>query len=72
MKEIEINMKGQRVIIRPDMDWTEEYSQGWRYIVWIGGCDDYFTTYKDAKLEYDIWKNKGYEELGIEKLTIKK
>lgn len=72
MEEMEINIKGQKVIVRPNMDWTEAYNQGWRYVVWIGGCDDYFTNYEDAKLEYDIWKNEGYDEIGIEKLTINK
>ena len=71
MEETKINIKGQEVIVRPNMNWSEEYNQGWRYIVWVGGFDDYYTTYEDAKLEYDIWKNEGYDEIGIEKLTIK-
>ena len=72
MEEIEFKIKGQIVFVRPDMDWSIEYNQGWRYVVWIGGFEDYFTTYEDAKLEYDIWKNEGYDELHIEKLTINK
>ena len=32
-----------------------EYDQGWRYIVWVDGIDDYFVHYQDAKDEYDGW-----------------
>ena len=33
----------------------------WKYIVWIGGVDDYYTTYAKAKEHYDEWTEKGYE-----------
>lgn len=58
-----------KVVIRPELDWSKEYNLGWRYIVWVGGLDDYFTTYKDAKLEYDQWVKKGYDEIVIEKIN---
>ena len=58
-----------KIVIRPKLDWSKEYNLGWRYIVWVGGLDDYFTTYKDAKLEYDQWVKKGYDEIVIEKIN---
>ena len=30
-----------------------DYKNGWRYIVWVGGVDDYYTTYEKAKEHYD-------------------
>ena len=33
----------------------------WKYIVWIGGVDNYYTTYAKAKEHYDEWTEKGYE-----------
>ena len=33
----------------------------WKYIVWVGGVDDYYTTYERAKEHYDEWVVKGYE-----------
>jgi hypothetical protein len=38
-----------------------EYDQGWRYIVWVDGIDDYFVHYQDAKDEYDGWIDGGYD-----------
>ena len=32
---------------------TIEYQQGWRWIVWIGGVDDYYKNYERAKKHYD-------------------
>ena len=23
---------------------SQEYKLGWRYIVWVGGCDDYYKS----------------------------
>ena len=28
-------------------------SNKWRYVVWVGNCDDYYTSYKRAKEHYD-------------------
>ena len=36
-------------------------NENWKYIVWIGGVDDYYTTYKRAKEHYDKWIEKGYD-----------
>jgi len=46
----------------------KEYSKGWRYIVWIGGVADYYTTYERAKEHCDEWIKKGYEDIKIKKL----
>jgi|TARA_R100000781_G_scaffold23241_1_gene17171 hypothetical protein len=40
----------------------------WKYIVWVGGCDDYYSNYKKAKQHYDEWINKGYNDVIIEKI----
>ena len=37
--------------------------ESWRYVVWVGGCDDYYTTYKRAKEHYNDWIEKGYDEV---------
>ena len=41
----------------------------YKYIVWVGGCDDYFATYYRAKKHYDEWIDKGYEDVQIEEIT---
>jgi hypothetical protein len=38
----------------------------YKYIVWIGGVDDYYTNYTDAKKSYDNWITKGYDDVCIE------
>ena len=40
----------------------------WKYIVWVGGCDDWYTNYKKAKQYYNEWISKGYNDVIIEKL----
>jgi len=37
-----------------------------KYIVWIGGIDEYFTSYYDARKCYDYWKSKNYDDVAIE------
>ena len=48
-----------------------DYKNGWRYIVWVGGVDDYYTTYERAKEHYDEWIEQGYDEVIIEKIEEK-
>ena len=48
---------------------SEEYINGWRYIVWVGGVDDYYKNYKDAKRDYDEWEDKGYDDVILSKLN---
>tara|TARA_B110000211_G_C13866764_1_gene459029 strand:+ start:109 stop:366 length:258 start_codon:yes stop_codon:yes gene_type:complete len=43
-----------------------EYVNGWRYIVWVGGVDDYYKTYNKAKEAHDEWVAKGYDDVIIE------
>ena len=42
-----------------------EYKKGWRYVVWVGGCDDYYTEYERAKEHYDEWIKKGYDDVHL-------
>lgn len=45
-----------------------DYKDGWRYIVWVGGNDDYYKNYEDAKRDADEWKAKGYDDVIIERI----
>ena len=40
----------------------------WKYIVWVGGVDDYYKKYSDAKNAYDEWIAKGYDQVKIERI----
>ena len=40
-----------------------DYKDGWRYIVWVGGNDDYYKNYEDAKRDADEWQDKGYDDV---------
>ena len=46
-----------------------EYKLGWRWIVWVGGVDDYFLNYEDAKESYDEWIDAGYDFVKIEEIV---
>lgn len=37
-----------------------------KYVVWVGAVDDYYTTYKRAKEHYDEWIEKGYDQVVLE------
>ena len=50
------------------MQIDNDYKNGLRYIVWIGGVDDYYVNYKDAKQDADEWKDKGYDDVIIERI----
>ena len=41
----------------------------YKYIVWVGGCDDHYTTYERAKKHYDKWIEQGYDDVYIEEET---
>ena len=41
----------------------------WKYIVWVGGCDDYYTTFEDAQRAYDEWIDKGYDDVHLKSLS---
>jgi hypothetical protein len=51
---------------------NQDYKDGWRYIVWVGGNDDYYKNYKDAKRDADEWKAKGYDDVIIERIKKEK
>ena len=53
-----------KVILKIENDLAEKY----KYIVWVGGVDDYYSNYKDAKRDADKWKAKGYDDVIIEKI----
>ena len=38
------------------------------YIVWVGGVDDYYVNYNEAKKDYDKWIDQGYDEVVIEEI----
>ena len=40
----------------------------WKYIVWVGGTDDYYVHFEDAQRAYDEWIDKGYDDVIIEKI----
>jgi len=48
---------------------TTEYKQGWRWIVWVGGVDDYYVDYARAKEHYDEWIEQGYDDAEIVEIT---
>lgn len=43
----------------------------YKYIVWVGGVDDYYVYYSDAKRDYDEWVKLDYDEICIEKIREK-
>ena len=45
-----------------------EIANKYKYIVWVGGCDDYYTNYNDAKRNADEWIAKGYDDVIIEEI----
>ena len=40
----------------------DDYKNGWRYIVWVGGNDDYYKTFSLAQMDYHNWREKGYDQ----------
>ena len=42
-------------------DFKQEHKNGWRYIVWVGGNDDYYKTFSLAQMDYHNWREKGYD-----------
>ena len=40
----------------------------YKYVVWVGGCDDYYTTYERAKEHYDEWIEQGYDDVHLLKI----
>jgi len=40
----------------------------WKFAVWVGGVDDYFIDYETAKRHYDMWRDRGYDDVQLEKV----
>ena len=40
----------------------------YNYIVWVGGVDDYYINYKEAKRDYNYWISQGYNDVILEKI----
>ena len=53
-----------KIILQIENDLANKY----KYIVWVGGCDDYYTNYNDAKRDADEWIAKGYDDVIIEQI----
>jgi len=46
----------------------QDYKNGWRYIVWVGGNDDYSKKIADAKKDFEYWVDDGYDDVFLTKL----
>ena len=50
------------------MSRSVEYLLGYRWIVWVGGVDDYYKNYDRAKEPYNEWIEQGYDDVTIEEI----
>ena len=41
----------------------------WKCVVWVGACDDYYTSYERAKEHYDEWIAQGYDDVHLQALS---
>jgi len=41
----------------------------YKYIVYVGGCDDFYTTYERAKKHYDEWIEEGYDDVHLVEIS---
>ena len=41
----------------------------YKYIVYVGGCDDFYTTYERAKKHYDEWIEEGYDDAHLVEIS---
>jgi len=41
----------------------EVLMEEFKYVVWVGGVDDYYTNYETAKKDYDEWIEQGYDDV---------
>jgi hypothetical protein len=47
---------------------NQDYKNGWRYIVWVGGNDNYFKKLRDARKDFEFWTNDGYDDVCLCKI----
>ena len=59
LEELKQNMENHNKKLIEDKD----YANGWRYIVWVGGNDNYYKTFSLAQMDYHNWLNKGYDDV---------
>ena len=53
----------RRIRMNKALKIDNDYKNGWRYVVWVGGVDDYYTDYDRAKKHYDEWIEQGYDDV---------
>jgi len=58
--------------VQEEEEESEEEKMKYNYIVWVGGVDDYYVNYSDAKRDYDEWVSQDYDEVCIEKIEEEK
>ena len=50
-------------------NWKMKMSKDkWNWCVWVGGVDDYYVHYADAKRDYDDWIAKDYDDVILERI----
>jgi len=49
-------------------EYKMENKNKFKYVVWVGGCDDYYASYDRAKEQYNEWIDQGYDDVVLMKL----
>ena len=44
---------------------TVKNKNNYKYVVWVGACDDYYISYDRAKEHYDEWIDQGYDDVHL-------
>jgi len=44
-------------------------NDNFKYVLWVGGCDDYYNNLERALEHLQDWLNKGYDQLCLIDLT---
>ena len=40
----------------------------YKYVLWLGVFDYYYTSYKKAKKDYDRWVEQGYDDVYLQEV----
>lgn len=59
LEELKENMKSHN----KKLNECKDYANGWRYIVWVGGNDNYYKSFSLAQMDYYNWVHKGYDDV---------
>ena len=43
--------------------WYGGFIMGYKYVVWVGGCDDYYNDLNKAREHYNEWIEQGYDDV---------